>query len=252
MVVFHCDLDNTLIYSYKHPIEEKKKCVEVYQGREISFMTEKSNELLKQICKRILFVPTTTRTIEQYKRINLGIDEPEYAFVCNGGILLKNGKSDNTWYKESLNLISDCKMELKNAESMLERDKNRCFELRNIEELFLFTKSSFPCKTVELLKQNLNTDLVDVCSNGTKIYVIPKKLTKGNAVRRFKEKMNSELVISAGDSEFDLSMLEEADLGIAPHQLGRLSILDEKIITLSQLQIFSDELLSYIIERLEV
>ena len=42
MILFFCDLDNTLIYSYKHEIGSKKRCVELYQGREISFMTEQT------------------------------------------------------------------------------------------------------------------------------------------------------------------------------------------------------------------
>ncbi len=64
MVVFHSDLDNTLIYSYKHDIGSDKKCVEVYQNREVSFMTKKSFDLLKAVKEKVVFVPTTTRTQE--------------------------------------------------------------------------------------------------------------------------------------------------------------------------------------------
>ncbi len=35
MIVFYSDLDNTLIYSYRREIGGKKRCVEVYQGRDI-------------------------------------------------------------------------------------------------------------------------------------------------------------------------------------------------------------------------
>lgn len=45
MQIVHTDLDNTLIYSYKHEIGGPKTCVEIYQGREISFMTETSHRL---------------------------------------------------------------------------------------------------------------------------------------------------------------------------------------------------------------
>ena len=88
MQIVHTDLDNTLIYSYKHEIGGPKTCVEIYQGREISFMTETSHRLLGQLCSKpgVLVVPTTTRTLEQYQRINLGIGVPEYALVCNGCI----------------------------------------------------------------------------------------------------------------------------------------------------------------------
>ena len=82
MVVFFADLDNTLIYSYKHDIGADKVGVELYNDRVISFMTPKSYVLLKQADKRTLFVPTTTRTPEQFARIDLGIAS-KYVLVCN-------------------------------------------------------------------------------------------------------------------------------------------------------------------------
>lgn len=33
MIVFHTDLDNTLIYSYRHDIGQDRICAEVYQGK---------------------------------------------------------------------------------------------------------------------------------------------------------------------------------------------------------------------------
>ena len=127
MIIFHSDLDNTLIYSYKHEIGSEKRCVELYRGRELSYMTEKSLELLERIRERVLFVPTTTRTVEQYDRIRLGTTRAAYALVCNGGVLLENGREDDGWYQESLAGISDCAGELKNAERILEEDPDRNF-----------------------------------------------------------------------------------------------------------------------------
>ena len=76
MIVFHTDLDNTLIYSYRHDIGRDRRCVEVYQGREISFVTQETHRLLQKLSERkeqVLIVPTTTRTAEQYARINLSL-----------------------------------------------------------------------------------------------------------------------------------------------------------------------------------
>lgn len=91
-MVFHSDLDNTMIYSYKHDIGNEKRCVEIYQGREISYVTDRTHELLRQVQDRVLFVPTTTRTTEQYRRIDLGIGPVRYALTCNGGVLLVDGQ----------------------------------------------------------------------------------------------------------------------------------------------------------------
>ena len=48
-------------------------------------MTRNSIEMLKAINRKIIFVPITTRTKEQYARINMDIGEFTYALVCNGG-----------------------------------------------------------------------------------------------------------------------------------------------------------------------
>ena len=39
-MVFFSDLDNTLIYSYKHDIGNDKESVEIYNGRKVSFRSE--------------------------------------------------------------------------------------------------------------------------------------------------------------------------------------------------------------------
>lgn len=259
MIVFHADLDNTLIYSYKRDIGREKVGVEIYQNRVISYMTPESHRRLKEISKNVLLVPTTTRTAEQYGRIDLGIETPLYALVCNGGVLLKNGCEDADWYEESLRLTADCRGELIRAEKLLQQDAHRSFEVRNVKELFVFTKSDRPELTAGLLRAALDLSLVDVFQNGVKVYVLPKSLTKGRAVRRMRKRLASEaaedasfsdasgkkiqinelserpahgeknqnggsptgepFVIAAGDSEFDVSMAGEADLFMAPSAL---------------------------------
>ena len=80
----------------------------------------------------MLVVPTSTRTIEQYERIRLGVGRFPYALVCNGGILLINGERDPEWYKDSLKNIKESRDELDKAIKFLEKDIRRSFELRFI------------------------------------------------------------------------------------------------------------------------
>lgn len=219
MIVFNSDLDNTIIYSYKHDIGVGKKCVEIYQKREISFITKRTFELLQLVKENVEMVPTTTRTVEQYKRIDFGIGEFKYALVCNGGILLINGKSDEEWYQESLRLIGESKNKLLESIDLLKKDENIFFEIRFINELFVFTKSNEPEKTVSCLIDKLDSQLVDVFYVGMKVYVVPENLSKGKAVQRLKDKLQASTVIAAGDSKFDVSMLEIADYSIKPENL---------------------------------
>lgn len=241
MIIFNVDMDNTIIYSYKHDIGNEKKCAEIYQEREISFITDKTQKLLREIGEKILVVPTTTRTIEQYERIKLGLKEIPYALVCNGGVLLVDGKEDEEWYKASMEMIESSIDQLERAEKILENDSNICFEIRNIKGLFIFTKSSRPEESVKILEEALDTEKVDVFSNGVKVYVVPKKLSKGNAVKRFRERLTADKVIAAGDSEFDVSMLQAADVAIAPAGLELGDVSGKHIIRVDDTELFSEK-----------
>ena len=107
MIVFNVDLDNTLIYSYKYDIGKNKRQVELYKENYISYITDKIYNLLLTLRNNALIVPTTTRTIEQYSRIELGIGNFKYALVCNGGVLLIDGKEGLEWYEESKKIIKE-------------------------------------------------------------------------------------------------------------------------------------------------
>lgn len=258
MTVFHMDLDNTILYSYKRDIGPDKVNVEIYNGREISFVTKRTCEMLEKLNRRLLLVPTTTRTVEQYERIHLPIGTPKYALVCNGGILLVDGAEDQSWYEESLFLISDARTELEKAYAVLKEEKRREFELRFIRELFLFTKCSEPEAVVDRLRNKLDAGLVKAFHNGSKVYVIPNILEKGQAVKRLKnyflekgsdkKEYDGRKVIAAGDSEFDISMLNAADLAIAPKELRTNGYLSEKTVFMSGKAVFSEELLRFVLK----
>lgn len=210
------DMDNTIIYSYKRNIGENKLNVELYNGREISFISEKTHDLLKKVSEKMTIIPTSTRTEEQYKRIDLDIGIVPYALVCNGGVLLVNGKRDREWYLESLQMIRNSRPEMEKAQQILAGDSRRKFELRFLDELFIFTKCEKPEEVVKDLQAKLTTKLVDVFHNGEKVYVVPVNLSKGMAVRRLRKRLQPAYIIAAGDSEFDVSMVEESDLGLVP------------------------------------
>lgn len=245
-MVFCSDLDNTLIYSYKHEIGPDKKCVETYQGREVSYMTNRSCKLLRQVRERMLFVPTTTRTVEQYQRVVFGEGPPEYALVCNGGVLLVNGRQDSGWYEESLGLVSGSQAALQEAVRVLEADRSVNFEVRWIERLFVFTKSMEPRQTVCRLQEYLQGGPVEVFSLGAKVYVVPGELNKGEAVRRFRRRVRAGAVAAAGDSRFDIPMLEEADFAIADKSLKLEHIRGSHVAYLGE-GAFSDEALEYVL-----
>ena len=244
MKILCTDLDNTIIYSYKHDIGNEKMNVEIYKEREISFISNHTYELLKKVNEEFLIIPTSTRTIEQYERIDLKIGTFKYALVCNGSVLLVDGKKDKDWYKESLRLAKPSNLEVKKALEYLENDKRRTFELRYIEDLFVFTKCYKSETVVNELREYLDKNLVSVFNNKEKVYVLPTSLSKGKAIERLRKYLKAEFIIAAGDSEFDISMVEAADVGLVPYGFKSEFNIKSDIYEMGKERLFSEQLLS--------
>lgn len=69
MIVFS-DLDRSIIYSNKFlNADSKYTNIEIYREKEISYISLDTINLIKQIQYYGMFIPTTTRTVEQFKRI---------------------------------------------------------------------------------------------------------------------------------------------------------------------------------------
>lgn len=243
MKILCTDLDNTIIYSYKHDIGNEKMNVELYKEREISFITKQTFELLKKVKEEFLVIPTSTRTIEQYERINLKIGTFKYALVCNGSVLLVDGKKDKDWYEESLRLAKPSNLEVKKTLEYLENDKRRTFELRYIEDLFVFTKCDKSETVVNELRKHLDKSLVNVFNNKEKVYVLPTSLSKGKAIERLRKYLKAEFIIAAGDSEFDSSMVEAADVGLVPYGFKSEFNIKSDICEMGKEGLFSEQLL---------
>lgn len=247
MVVLNVDLDNTLIYSYKKNTKLGKINVEWYNGHWISYITKKTYKLLLSLKNQMLIVPTSTRSESQYKRINLRAGNIKYALVCNGGVLLENGIRNKEWYNKSQDIIKESIPELKKAASFLEKDLRRKMEIRFIDNLFIFTKCDRAEEVVQELKGFINTSQAGVFNNGEKVYVLPTGLDKGMAVKRFREYINADMVIAAGDSSFDISMLEAADKKLAPYGFARKYKINFKPEEAAEDMWFSEFILEYCI-----
>ena len=101
MNIFATDLDRSLMFSSKF-LEEgmKSVCIETLEGKEISYMLEESLNLLDKVkgTSGLGFIPVTTRSVEQYKRVS-SIQDCEYAITTNGGVILHKGKKYDKWEK---------------------------------------------------------------------------------------------------------------------------------------------------------
>ncbi len=224
-MLFASDLDRTLIYSKRFLDKYKKRplLIETKDDKEISFITELSISILKKIANRILFIPVTTRTIEQYKRISFLKNTiiPKYAIVSNGGNILVNGKIDSYWAKIiSLKLKSECISTKKVLERFGEIKNNdwvyKQMKADNLFYYYIIDKDNIPLDEIADFKKWLLKHGWNISIQGRKLYLIPGFINKLSAVKYIKNKTQKKKVIASGDSLLDLSMLEHADIAFCP------------------------------------
>ncbi|MGN0695274.1 MAG: hypothetical protein ACI4J5_00755 [Oscillospiraceae bacterium] len=216
-MLFLSDLDNTLIFSYRK-LSEENLCVEKKDGKDLSYMTYRSAELFGRIVRRVTFIPVTTRSAEQYGRISFpGGYVPRYAVIDNGANLLINGKPDDQWRSEIIPAVNESLPEIHECEKFLRKCGEVYFDIRFVDDSFLFTK----CHDSERIMHELSFAVKPVRTrlfiNGDKLYAIPDGISKKNALERLKMRLKNELIIAAGDSLFDEGMLSAADIAIVKY-----------------------------------
>lgn len=208
------DLDGTLIFSARRK-QVGDVVIERKDGEPISCVTARQAELFPKISN---VIPVTTRSVEQYRRIEferIGF-APKYALCGNGGVLLVNGEPDKAWSEWAESVFRECREELSRFRTLMEKDPRRSFEVRLVDGLFLFTKSAAPSETLDFLGES---ETCECFSTGEKIYAVPKKLSKGAAVGRLAKRLGLMEFAAAGDSLMDLSMLNAADIAVFPNDL---------------------------------
>lgn len=240
MTVFFSDLDNTAIYSHRHIIEDPIVWIETLHGRQQSFMTRKYYEYFAHQ-NWLKVVPVTTRTYEQYKRLEKVAKDLRWkdALICNGSVLLRDGIEDVAWRDESI-LISQPDqaafqelyakaVQLWQAEAII-----------SIPEIMFYIKVNGVDEVFEQLREFADPKHICVYRDSKKVYCLPASLSKGNAVKRYMEMQQNTVSIAAGDSEFDISMLEQVDFCLCPEKISdQLKRAGKKMVCRG---IFSDEI----------
>jgi hypothetical protein len=266
------DLDRTLIYSAAAlgldvPDSEAPRllCVEVYEGRPLSFMTETAARLLAETTgtpvatetpgtagpettgrprtaglettgrrgtagtsvtttpdrERCVFVPATTRTPEQYRRVRLPGGPPRYAVCANGGHLLVDGDSDPEWREQVRSRLAACAPldEVRERLRTSSSDGDWVLKRRVADGLFAYLvvdRERLPMTWVKELAAWAEPRGWTVSLQGRKLYAVPGSLTKSAAVAEVARRTGATRIHAAGDSLLDADMLLAADGGWIP------------------------------------
>ncbi|KAB2338191.1 hypothetical protein F7731_01070 [Cytobacillus depressus] len=225
MRMFASDLDRTLIYSERALADFKQTKmnhligVEKKANQNIAFMTKKSLADLRYIAENTLFVPVTTRTLEQFKRIFiLSIDIPlTYAITSNGANIIYKGNPHKEWRS----LVDErLKAECASLEEMIKHVESNNLKgtIKIAESLFFYyiLEESIHQDTKDLIKSLANQAGWRISLQGRKLYFMPKPICKGEAVKFIKEREGITSIYGAGDSLLDHDFLKTCDFPFVP------------------------------------
>ncbi|MFI9587455.1 HAD family hydrolase [Streptomyces sp. NPDC052236] len=222
------DLDRTLIYSaaaLQLPMPDadapRLLCVEVYGSKPLSYMTETAAGLLVRLAAEAVFVPSTTRTREQYHRIHLPGPAAPFAICANGGHILVDGVSDPAWQRQvAARLADECaSLDEVRAHLLGAADPAWLLKERVAEDLFAYLvvdRALLPEGWVKELADWAEGRGWTVSLQGRKIYAVPQPLTKSAAMREVARRTGAERTLAAGDSLLDADLLLAADHGWRP------------------------------------
>lgn len=233
------DLDRTLIYSAAAldlpadgPDERAPRllCVEIYQRRPLSYLTEQAAGLYELLSAAAVLVPTTTRTRAQYGRVRLPGPPARYAVCANGGHLLVDGVADPDWHTSVTSLLASASAPLAEVVAHLDATADPAWTLnrRVAEDLFCYLvvdRSALPAAYVDELTAWCADRGWAVSLQLRKLYCVPAGLTKSAAVAEVARRAGTERTLAAGDSVLDAELLDAADAGVRPahgelHEVG--------------------------------
>ncbi len=232
------DLDRTLIYSAAaaevgsepddYACATTHRCVEIYQGRRQSFMSHRAVELLVELDHTATVVPVTTRSVAQFRRVELPLpidrSRRRFAVAANGGEILVDGVPDPTWRAEVERLLAAECAPVSIVHDRLAADSEPRWlrSLRIADGLFCYVVvelSALPEDLVPRWREWARPLGWDVSRQGRKIYVTPDPLTKSAAVAAVRERYcpsPSGELFAAGDGVLDWPLLTVADRAIRP------------------------------------
>jgi hydroxymethylpyrimidine pyrophosphatase-like HAD family hydrolase len=228
-VIYATDMDRTVIFSSAflrevgRTVEGEGKNLEVVElkgDKVVSYISKEVKRQLTELSRRpeVEFVPVTTRSLEQFQRINIG-DAHKYAIIDCGGTILEDGVPIEEWEEYVRNqyvrpammgLILDLQ-DIKGIEEVKIVDQKFLFakigdstinDGNYFDEASLYVKERYP--DFEIVRQN------------KKVYAIPRAFSKAVALRWLQHRIGIYNTVVSGDALVDLPMLAIANYAVVP------------------------------------
>ncbi len=236
--IFASDLDGTIIHSRRNQRDDDA-CVELINDEPWGFMRPTVLTAIRSLPSNVIFSIVTTRSIEQFSRIDWLARCPDYAYVANGAILLADGSCEvmlkDGDISERVGLLDGVVNVLVNERGVrTARVVNECYVIALLEN-----SEAVPHLFCELAVQaGLNLFV-----EGKKAYLFPSSLSKAIAIHDLRRRYPGRVLVCAGDSSNDIPMLRFADVAITIERVANLltgSFSHNKILSCSNNTSFED------------
>lgn len=208
------DLDGTLIHSRRRvPEPEGHVVVEVYEGRDVGFITPEAWDLLAEVQRRGYLVPATARTVRQYSRIRFP-EPPRVAVLAGGALVLVDGEIDPVWDAEVQARLAATGASV--AEVAARLGEMPTTEAPRIgDDRFAYVRVAPDADVVAFTAWCGERGWRVVHQDG-RIYCHPEGLSKSSPLPRVAELVGGEPAIALGDGLMDAELLSAVPVALTP------------------------------------
>lgn len=213
-MIYTTDLDKTLIFTEKWVTSGiEVHTAEHREGTPFTYMTPKAYEYLKEIAKHTLFIPNTARTLAQIQRIGF-IHElnPEYIVALNGIEIYYKGDKLREWDEEVRRKTQNLQISMEEAAELIRKHIKGIvneYRFETYTTVFGVDTKAIDLVAYEQMKEELARHNWLLYLQGRKLYVVPLAVNKGEALKFINHREGHEHIIGAGDSFFDIPLLQE-------------------------------------------
>lgn len=234
--ILFTDLDGTILFSEnslpKELAIEDCMIAETYSNGRFGYMEKALVDFFKEWSQNQLFIPVTTRSIEQYQRLEANFSDFNLPFslVSNGGNLVRFGELDLEWQAETK---EELKEELNQKELVLELIQKMIpatsvRKIKDIDELYYCVLTIERIWETELIVE-VNEKLANwgwqAYFQHKKLYFLPKTLSKERGIIRLKEKLTQpNRYLAMGDTEMDQEMVKQQEKYLYFSDAGEVNI----------------------------
>lgn len=225
------DLDRTLVHSARAAgpdVAGDVLCLERRRGVPTAMLTRRTAATLVDLARRATWVPATTRSVAEFRRLDLGPGiglgigtTPRFAVCASGGVLLVDGAPDPAWEARVRDLLAGG-APVGEAADLFARhlarlDLRTAGPVRDADGVLLVARVADPAAGwLDELAADCGARGWRVATHGAKVHLLPARLDKSVAVAEVRERAAAVRLLAAGDSPLDAGLLLAADAGIQP------------------------------------